>query len=605
MNQRSYVITILLLTVTALLVGVIIYLFNAGIPYDSIPASKTINVAIPPEYELARNFSNSRAAVRENGRWGYINTEGKWVHRPEYSAALDYHDGLAPVQSEDKWGYVNRSGTVVIRPQYERAVSFHQGRAAVQKNSKWGFIDMGGDTVTDHRYDYVESFQNGFAVVQDGDRKKFIDRSGEFVFDKAFSDAHGFQEGLAPVEKDDLWGYINRHGELVQQYRYQWGSSFKSKHARVLTHAGWKLINRQFETRDLTEYELIGSLINARAPVIQGESWGFIDGNGNRLRPETDYDAVIPFHDGSAPVKRGAKWGYINSSGDTILDPSLDAAGQFHEGFARFKVDGEWGFLTDQPRDDEVFDTSVIVEETVEGDTRGSLETSLSEEFPEWFYEPGQRYVSIGRGVLDRRWHLEITSPTESYGFNEVLYEVTKYPYQFPTAVQHEAAEELYYRSLEAVEQNGWFEFQNALDEGFEQNKHDATHFHHLGNSTDSEVLVPGEPEYLIYYGEGKDQRLTGFMYLNSSLYGTGPQVGGNLTKWHYHRYSSDICFRNRLIIQHEADDCPDGKWQRRAPEMLHIWFIEHPQGSHATRMQFFEDRVPKSTRDYNPKLTN
>ena len=49
-------------------------------------------------FQQARPFSQGRAAVLEQGKWGYINKKGDFVLKPIYLEAGSFHNGLAPVR---------------------------------------------------------------------------------------------------------------------------------------------------------------------------------------------------------------------------------------------------------------------------------------------------------------------------------------------------------------------------------------------------------------------------------------------------------------------------------------------------------------------------
>jgi hypothetical protein len=108
--------------------------------------------------------------------------------------------------------------------------------------------------------------------------------------------------------------------------------------------------------------------------------------------------------------------------------------------------------------------------------------------------------------------------------------------------------------------------------------------------------LEPSKPESLVYYknpNNESEKLLAGFMFLVDSLEAEGEQVAGPLTVWHYHSTPSTgqggtVCFNSTISRGRgfESIDCSDNDLRKyRGPEMLHIWFIKHPEGPFATRM--------------------
>lgn len=57
-------------------------------------------VVIPGPFELTKPFSEGKAAVKLNGKWGYINRDGEIVIEPQYDSAGRFHNGHAVVGDE-------------------------------------------------------------------------------------------------------------------------------------------------------------------------------------------------------------------------------------------------------------------------------------------------------------------------------------------------------------------------------------------------------------------------------------------------------------------------------------------------------------------------
>lgn len=58
--------------------------------------------------------ADSLIAVKMNGKWGYIDTNGKVVIKAQYDEARSFSNGLGAVCTEGKWGYINTKNELVI-----------------------------------------------------------------------------------------------------------------------------------------------------------------------------------------------------------------------------------------------------------------------------------------------------------------------------------------------------------------------------------------------------------------------------------------------------------------------------------------------------------
>ena len=85
-------------------------------------------------------------------------------------------------QQNGKWGFVNSEGTVVVAPQYAKAKSFANGYAAVcNEKGLWGFINDEFELVIDYTYldaHYFTSDETCLVSEEEGS-VQFL----EFVFD--------------------------------------------------------------------------------------------------------------------------------------------------------------------------------------------------------------------------------------------------------------------------------------------------------------------------------------------------------------------------------------------------------------------------------------
>ena len=108
--------------------------------------------------------------------------------------------------------------------------------------------------------------------------------------------------------------------------------------------------------------------------------------------------------------------------------------------------------------------------------------------------------------------------------------------------------------------------------------------FEHVYNPdymTDGRTLDPERPESLVYYMEhpGGKKRLVCVMYIMPPSQ-HGPQIGGPLTRWHFHSRIGFCSDKDGIPRVKPASypQCPPGL-TLVTPEMMHVWLVDNPYG--------------------------
>jgi len=112
-------------------------------------------------YEVVREFSGGLAAVKREGKWGFVNGYGQEIVRCRYDEVRDFEEAgirnyMAAVRRGDRWGFVNKEGKEVVPFRYEEVRGFFWGVAAVKRNGKWGFVNEEGHEVVRCQYGETE-----------------------------------------------------------------------------------------------------------------------------------------------------------------------------------------------------------------------------------------------------------------------------------------------------------------------------------------------------------------------------------------------------------------------------------------------------------------
>lgn len=178
------------------------------------------------------------------------------------------------------------------------------------------------------------------------------------------------------------------------------------------------------------------------------------------------------------------------------------------------------------------------------------------------------------------------------------IIEVSEFVGVEPTAEQKQASENLYQATLKNAIEKGWFSFEKAKADGFIHDPfNDFNHYINYDFLLDNKQLDPESPEYLMFYQTEQGQLLAGVMFLQDGFVANGKQIGGGDTTWHYHYFNQAICAPTLAPeeLTSGAEKCEGGFILQRSPEMMHVWFIDHPKGRFATSMSIDDKLISEN----------
>ena len=66
-----------------------------------------------PQFEEAFSFFEGLAAVKFDGKWGYVDKHAKYTIHPQFDEAGNFENGFAPVRLGSGWGYINKEGKLI------------------------------------------------------------------------------------------------------------------------------------------------------------------------------------------------------------------------------------------------------------------------------------------------------------------------------------------------------------------------------------------------------------------------------------------------------------------------------------------------------------
>jgi hypothetical protein len=161
-----------------------------------------------PQYDSISPFSESRAMVKRNGRYGFIDRRASEVIPLSFESAADFHEGLAAVTVGGRAGFVDTRGQLAIPNQFRRVEAFSTGVASACVEAGTLFSNPGRG----------RGRGRGRGAQRD-ERCGLIDRTGRFVVAPRFSRIGDF-EGLWADATDAVFDQtvqVNRAGQIVDR----------------------------------------------------------------------------------------------------------------------------------------------------------------------------------------------------------------------------------------------------------------------------------------------------------------------------------------------------------------------------------------------------
>ncbi len=311
---------------------------------------------IPCIYEWCEDFSEGLAAVGLNGKAGFINKAGLQVFPFEFEEADNFSDGFAEVTLNGKSGVVRRTGKQVIPCEYDE-IDFeyiHQ-LISLKKNGKYGFMDLNGALVIPFQFDKVSSFYFGLAGAEMNGKWGFISTKGEWKIPATYDWVSKFgKEGFATVKSGGRTGLVSRSGQLLIPCKYQFIGNYSeglflaedSVHYGFVDSTGKIVIPFTFEKAPFAD--LTTGFMNGLARGYKKGKVGLIDRKGKFLIP---YDFEEILLDSGEPdlfiVKKNGRYGLIDRKAKMLIPAQYENFLMFVNGRARVsrEEDGEWGLI--------------------------------------------------------------------------------------------------------------------------------------------------------------------------------------------------------------------------------------------------------------------
>jgi hypothetical protein len=299
------------------------------------------------------------AAVKKDGRWGYVDTLGKMVIPFNLEAAGNFFEGLAAVKYGGHWGYINKKGDFSVKPVFDEASDFHDGHARItffdSKDSVYyhGYINrISIMPISLEYYETGSDFHDGLVKIlthdENGSGFGFKDTNNTWVIKPRYDGATDFHEGKAAVELGHVWGYIDEQNNQLVFPKYDEAWYYQEQLAYVKEGNTTSFLDPKGNTAFSVKYDEVDLVIQDGMISFRDKGKiGFLDKKGKVvIKPRFEGKALTRFKDGLAPIQgENGRFGYIDKTGKFVIQPQFEDAQLFFNNYALVKLNGKFGYI--------------------------------------------------------------------------------------------------------------------------------------------------------------------------------------------------------------------------------------------------------------------
>ncbi len=189
-------------------------------------------------FDYYGNFNEGLAMVRLNGKYNFINIEGR-LSSQWFDWCGDFNEGFARVKLNDKTNFINRENKLLSSQWFDLSGDFREGFARVKLNDKTNFINREGRLLSSQWFNGCGDFNEGFARIRLNDKYNFINGEGRMLSPQWFDWCGDFNEGFAWVVLNGDYNFINKDGKIISSEWFDECEDFSEGFAWVVLNNKW------------------------------------------------------------------------------------------------------------------------------------------------------------------------------------------------------------------------------------------------------------------------------------------------------------------------------------------------------------------------------
>lgn len=189
-------------------------------------------------YDNCGSLSSGLMAVEQNGKWGYIDSDGKLVIPMEYDASWEQYtpegeagqdgycyaatEGYVTLVKDGVWEMRNTEGDLVISPGiFEEIRPVYEGKCWVKRNGSWGILTLGDAEETEDTQDGKPEQDDEDETTEEVTSEMYYNLYGPLVDSAYQSYGQYMLYWIYDIDKDGVKELLLQNGTCEADYMYQ------------------------------------------------------------------------------------------------------------------------------------------------------------------------------------------------------------------------------------------------------------------------------------------------------------------------------------------------------------------------------------------------
>jgi hypothetical protein len=144
-----------------------------------------INAQLKEEFSIiakeAYLFWENVAIIKRDKDYEMMNKKGEVFKSLTGIETLSFcTEGILAIREKGKWGYMNDKGDIFVSPKYDTCTAFKFGYGRIKLGTKWGILDRSGTEIFPDKYENIFPGENGIFIFYDK-AWGVMDRTGKIM----------------------------------------------------------------------------------------------------------------------------------------------------------------------------------------------------------------------------------------------------------------------------------------------------------------------------------------------------------------------------------------------------------------------------------------